>query len=42
MLLHTIFKYEVKPSIVLQLFDIFVGSVLTICSRSKTDNINYS
>ena len=42
MLLHNIFKYEVKPSIVLQLFDIFVGSVLTICSRSKTDNINYS
>ena len=30
MLLHNIFTYEVKPSIVLQLFDTFVGSVLTI------------
>ena len=30
MLLHNLFKYEVKPSIVLQVLDTFVGSVLTI------------
>ena len=29
MLLHNIFKYDVRPSIALQLFDTFVGSVLT-------------
>ena len=42
-LLHYIFKYEIKPSIALQLVDTFAGSVLTIgclvCGFTKFKDI---